>query len=232
MPNVGRPSAACFACKRMKVKCDEKKPACDRCTRANRECPGYGPKPDMFRYTDPKTGVTRKRRSSGKKSESPDQENAIEILHADQTPAPEIASTNILVVRSCPSSTIEEWTQRAICLFFWTHTSPCSDPSGGSGCLDFLEDYVSSGVREAYLYDALHAIAFSNLAHRVPTLSWIPEKALSYRAQALRSIQKTLCNAEEAKKDDVLIALFLLERAEVSEIFKPTNRMSSMIRSC
>ncbi|KAF7562640.1 hypothetical protein G7046_g1476 [Stylonectria norvegica] len=34
-------SRGCFSCIRMKVKCDEEKPQCQRCRRTRRKCPGY-----------------------------------------------------------------------------------------------------------------------------------------------------------------------------------------------
>ncbi|KAH8658069.1 hypothetical protein BX600DRAFT_62953 [Xylariales sp. PMI_506] len=34
-------SKGCLACRRMKVKCDETKPSCQRCERVRRKCPGY-----------------------------------------------------------------------------------------------------------------------------------------------------------------------------------------------
>lgn len=43
------------------MKCDELTPSCDRCTRANRVCPGYGPKPDRFRYQNPGAPSKKKR---------------------------------------------------------------------------------------------------------------------------------------------------------------------------
>lgn len=53
MPNTGRSSGACHACRRMKIKCGEERPGCTRCIRANRQCPGYSPNPDNFRYATP-----------------------------------------------------------------------------------------------------------------------------------------------------------------------------------
>ncbi|KAF2845075.1 hypothetical protein T440DRAFT_284488 [Plenodomus tracheiphilus IPT5] len=41
MPNVGRPSKGCKGCRERKVKCDQKRPSCSQCLRAQKECHGY-----------------------------------------------------------------------------------------------------------------------------------------------------------------------------------------------
>ncbi|RDW74650.1 Zn(II)2Cys6 transcription factor domain-containing protein [Aspergillus mulundensis] len=43
----GRRSIGCYTCRQRKVKCDAKRPACDRCTKFGRTCPGY---PDTFAF--------------------------------------------------------------------------------------------------------------------------------------------------------------------------------------
>lgn len=41
MVNTGRPSPACKACRARRLKCDQTKPACIKCIKAKRICPGY-----------------------------------------------------------------------------------------------------------------------------------------------------------------------------------------------
>jgi hypothetical protein len=41
MVNTGRPSPACKACRARRLKCDQTKPACIKCIKAKRPCPGY-----------------------------------------------------------------------------------------------------------------------------------------------------------------------------------------------
>ncbi|KAL4754500.1 hypothetical protein BDW72DRAFT_190089 [Aspergillus terricola var. indicus] len=43
----GRRSIGCYTCRQRKVKCDATRPACDRCTKFGRKCPGY---PDTFAF--------------------------------------------------------------------------------------------------------------------------------------------------------------------------------------
>ncbi|KAL8767379.1 MAG: hypothetical protein Q9203_001282 [Teloschistes exilis] len=41
MPHTGKPSGACQTCKQRHVKCDETRPACLKCIKSKRTCPGY-----------------------------------------------------------------------------------------------------------------------------------------------------------------------------------------------
>lgn len=41
MVNTGKPSGGCNLCRARRIKCDETKPACLKCMRAKRQCPGY-----------------------------------------------------------------------------------------------------------------------------------------------------------------------------------------------
>lgn len=41
MVNTGKPSSGCKLCRARRIKCDEAKPACMKCLRSKRQCPGY-----------------------------------------------------------------------------------------------------------------------------------------------------------------------------------------------
>lgn len=41
MVNTGKPSGGCKLCRARRIKCDETKPACLKCLRSKRQCPGY-----------------------------------------------------------------------------------------------------------------------------------------------------------------------------------------------
>lgn len=41
MVNTGKPSGACGVCRERRIKCDETKPTCLKCTRSGRTCSGY-----------------------------------------------------------------------------------------------------------------------------------------------------------------------------------------------
>lgn len=111
-----------------------------------------------------------------------------------------------------------DWEQHALKYFFYFHTIPqrarCGT-NGFIGYMGFLEDFCQNTTSGSYLHDALHAIALVSIAHRTD-LKWLPAKAMTYRASALNSLRQALSNEVEARSDNVLPALFLLERFEVS----------------
>ncbi|KAJ4146502.1 hypothetical protein NW754_001967 [Fusarium falciforme] len=64
MVNLG-PSKGCHTCKQRRVKCDEGKPACQRCIRIGRDCGGYQTKPVKLKF---KVQTTDTRQKSRKKT--------------------------------------------------------------------------------------------------------------------------------------------------------------------
>lgn len=63
MVNTGRPSPACKACRARRLKCDQTKPACNKCTRAKRVCPGYR-EPFEINFKDQTDLIIRKHERS------------------------------------------------------------------------------------------------------------------------------------------------------------------------
>ena len=228
MPNVGRPSGACHTCRRMKVKCGEEKPQCNRCVRANRRCPGYGPKREMFRHSsivsqgkpicqaasfqdigemlDMKV-VEAKRQEE--REQSPRTMNQEQDLQRRWSPVFNLSITT-------------NWEQEAPKLFFHFYTIAAESDNVYGGHMSLLEDYCYSHSHIPYLVDALRAVALIDTSHRT-SLQRLSEKAMSYRAKALCSLQQALCDKAEAKKDHVLLALFLLERFEVRPLLFPSD---------
>lgn len=220
MPNVGRPSGACHTCRRMKVKCGEEKPQCDRCLRANRRCPGYGPKPDMFRYSSTISqgrligqavafrdiGEMLEERLSETESQQDPEQYPKTIGYQQDFRRRQGSVLN--------ASMTSDWEQQAPKRFFHFYTITAESDNVYGGHMGLLEDYCNSYSHITYLLDALRAVALIDMSQRtsIPHLS---EKAMSYRANALYSLRQALYDKAEAKKDHVLLALFLLERFEV-----------------
>lgn len=59
MVNTGKPSSGCRLCRARRIKCDETKPACLKCQRSQRQCPGYGATSEA-RIRDQTQAVIRK----------------------------------------------------------------------------------------------------------------------------------------------------------------------------
>ena len=205
MPNVGKHSTGCFSCRRMKVRCDETKPSCLRCMRGKRLCPGYS---DGFVSVYPalkKKKIRQKAKStSPKSSPSPSK---------DQSCLADIGHRTWL---SWPRDTTEEWYDRSIKFFFYTNTHTRTQISGRvRRYLDLFEDHCSRSTSSAYLNEALKSAALANMAPRVPHVKWISDRAAVHHGKALEGIRKALGNDLSARSDDMLMALWCLEKAEV-----------------
>ena len=220
MPNVGRPSGACHTCKRMKVKCGEEKPQCNRCCRANRRCPGYGPKPEMFRHSSIVSQGKPAHRAASFRDTG--EVNGAQLVDAERQQEQKLSSRTAtpehdLQQKRSPVlnlSITADWEQQAPRLFFHFYTIATESDNIYGGHMSLLEDYCNSYSHIPYLLDALRAVALIDTSHRA-NLQPLCEKAMSYRAKALYSLQQALCDKAEARKDHVLLALFLLERFEV-----------------
>ena len=106
MPNTGKPSAGCFACRRMKIRCDEGRPSCQRCIRARRTCPGYR-EPTEGRFKSMNTSAKRSTLpGSARSSRSPRRTR----LDSDEDTVPGRA----LIARSPPT----DWEDAALQCFF------------------------------------------------------------------------------------------------------------------
>lgn len=220
MPNTGRPSGACHACKRMKVRCPEEKPACSRCIRANRLCPGYGPTAERFRYEDPANRV-----KPAKASED------LDVTPATSSRSESVSTSTSTDVTSPSTAMVQyqeghsgielhrmstDWEKHAFQFFIHAHALPGNIRYGyGTGFMDFLDDIVLSRNLPSYLEDSFRAAALTSIAHRT-NIQWLPAKAMSSRLSALAALRQALGNEMEAKSDEVLMSLFLLEHFEVS----------------
>lgn len=75
MVNTGKPSGACGVCRERRIKCDETKPVCLKCTRSGRTCSGYshGLKlRDQTQKTITKARLGKPRTSKGQRRSSED----------------------------------------------------------------------------------------------------------------------------------------------------------------
>ena len=59
MVNTGKPSNACFECRRRRIKCDASRPECEKCIKHRVKCPGY-PDKAGFRFREESTKVKKR----------------------------------------------------------------------------------------------------------------------------------------------------------------------------
>ncbi|KAI8935644.1 hypothetical protein NX059_007170 [Plenodomus lindquistii] len=224
MPNVGRPSKGCKNCRDRKVKCDQKRPSCSQCLRAQKECHGYrDPLSLMFknesvvvarkaerRYEElaRAKGENRRNRETevssvdnaytfGHETESSPGESNSELTPWSRYPMPES------VMRVLEPS-IEQLAQG----FFIANyvAQPGLIPRGQFEWVTELlcRDDVDEALRESV--NAASLAGFAN-AYKNPA---IMRKAQIAYGTALRSTNASLRVPELAVKDSVLVSVIML----------------------
>lgn len=206
----------------MKVKCGEERPACVRCSRANRECPGYPPRIHNFRYTQ--------RASSGRLIWTVEQHNTICPTKATQSGPSEAIEDSSLAGHGAaaalkarlqqhhtrlPPSVSTEWEPYALSYFFYFHTIPWESDTFFGGYMSSLETFCQDASRRSYLDHALRATALVSISHKTDS-KWPLLKAMTYRSEALIALFRVLSDQTEAGTDEALTALFLLDRLDAS----------------
>ncbi|KFA53237.1 hypothetical protein S40293_10083 [Stachybotrys chartarum IBT 40293] len=186
MPLRPRYSRGCFACRRMKVKCDEQKPQCRRCLVGRRKCPGF-PEVSNFVFMNADCSVSSSR--------------AIE-----HSPAAERARSPSVVK---PST---DWEQHAIAYFLDNFVLKNAQEET-RGYLQFLPGLILTRGNEVCLRDALLAVSMTSLANISSNPTMRLRSAQLY-GQALRSTSAALDCHEPGNNIPLLAAILLLQKRD------------------
>lgn len=197
-----RRSGGCHACRRMKVKCDETKPACTRCQRIGRACPGYREDDDLFRSMNE---TSEQRVRTAKARQSPDSESS-------NTPSSALPMRSRLP--SVPKTMATDLDHQAICHFFTTFTFPKDSRVGTTGHYEFLPDLCLEHPEATYLSEAIKACSLSNMANR-SSLGKLVQRARKYYGSSLLQLNAALADPKLAVSDEVLSTITLLALYEV-----------------
>ncbi|KAJ9417269.1 hypothetical protein QL093DRAFT_2409005 [Fusarium oxysporum] len=102
MVYCGKPSGGCSTCRRRKIRCDQKEPACTQCEKKNQPCPGYRNLVDLM-FRDESSHVIKKavktRARSNRLQKSPVSQ---ELASASTSPPP-----SVVTIKSPPTFTID-----------------------------------------------------------------------------------------------------------------------------
>lgn len=181
----------------MKVRCGEEKPSCRRCIDANRHCPGYGPAPDIFRYAKV---ASRNRASTDRANCATD--------GAEDTNSNAVSTTTL-----GENNLSTDWEAYGVSMFIHHYTVPkTSDIYRGH--MEALPDFYSANTGVSHLHNAMLSVSLALLAHHTANEDLI-RQARKHRSAAINELQYALKDKREASSDQVLLALFLLERFEV-----------------
>ncbi|KAF5590590.1 negative acting factor [Fusarium pseudocircinatum] len=102
MVYCGKPSGGCSTCRRRKIRCDQKEPACTQCEKKNQPCPGYRNLVDLM-FRDESSHVIKKavktRARSNQSQKSPVYQ---ELASASTSPPP-----SVVTIKSPPTFAID-----------------------------------------------------------------------------------------------------------------------------
>ena len=213
MPNTGRPSRGCQECKDRKVKvrlqppsdlklltsqpsqCDQAVPACHRCSRNDRRCPGYPSQSDViFRNRFSLAGGGSNGPSSNRRLGDGMQQSLL------------------------PSPISTDWRQQAIAMFFHDYIIGSKESKIDFGYLQDLPDVLSRAGDSSALSEAVSAVALTNLAHR-SSLPYLKSAGRQAYGRSLGLFNAVLREDTDVCSDQTLATVLCLDFYEVSSTF-------------
>lgn len=197
--------AGCRTCRRRRVKCDERHPACERCEKGRRECEGYA-RDHRFVDENARTERHAKRTAASKKSNSPSPSPPPESPTSKEIIEPPNLATP--VERSLGLSGFEQNIHISFLLENFLTGLPNPSP--------WLKIHAQDPSPSSQMsIRALGAVYFGK-AHR---LNGTTAHSLELYSKALVNLNHDLRDSEHASSISVLKSAMTLELYEVSHDF-------------
>ena len=194
-------SKGCYACRTMKVRCDEGKPECARCIRAGRRCPGYRDDSDVvFRSMNAVAAARSDRIEKRSEPSAETRGKGTTPSHRTKMPAP-----------YTPLSM--NWEEVALGHFFDSYIHICAGEE--PGYLDFLPDLLTKESGATHLKYSLIATSLASLGN-IQRLDRLQYRSQKMYGEALKLINAALKDPVEARKDSTLTSVVLLQKYEAS----------------
>jgi hypothetical protein len=209
MVNPGYRSNGCFNCRAMKVKCDEAQPACGRCTRTGRTCPGYGLDEDKFRSMNTSSEAKVQHRVRTKLGGSGVARSSSASSAERSLAYPYLPSS---VPRLAPPMSTD-WIGQSVALFFAEYVEAPDSLRSTWGFFEYLPDMyrTSSSI---HLTEAVKAAALANMAN-TSSIEHLNRMALRSYGKALQDLRAAINDNTRATADDTFAVLILLPVYEV-----------------
>ena len=185
MVNLGI-SRACLTCKTRKIRCDEGRPTCERCTKSKRTCLGYKGEVDT--------------RLQGRTSKFVNSKRAVLLPPAFQRPSPPL---NRLDMNWDPE------VRAAFIRFFSDFVLVPKDRSLTRGYFDGLEHLLTKAGLKSELFRATRIVALANAANTLGSYDLL-YKAHTQYSDTLVAFQKSLNDSTRCNNDEALMTAALL----------------------
>ncbi|KAL5443585.1 hypothetical protein PMIN07_001144 [Paraphaeosphaeria minitans] len=228
MPNIGRPSKACIACKQRKVKCSETSPKCRACARLGIICEWKDV--SVFRQQDDWAEKLVERRVKQAKLRRGD--IPASVVNSPTSP-PEACSS---VTRSTAWIAVEvpapgrplskqltsDMENAALYRFYMEYAYT----SGTCPFLYLVAPLYEEAWTPSCLHSAVHAVSMATMARQFKRHE-IMQKAEKWYGKALKNLAAALNQTAAAKHDGTLLAVALLGLYE-TVIFSGTPRRRNL----
>ncbi|KAH6988221.1 hypothetical protein BKA56DRAFT_578506 [Ilyonectria sp. MPI-CAGE-AT-0026] len=191
----GSLSSGCNRCRKRKIKCDGRRPACRRCELYRTTCPGYE-RPLVVRFhAGLRGGVSRD-----------------PVVGASSQPHHLIRRLSLLVNSNPTRQPQPSFEEESIMYFMHEH---CVQPGPDAvrGHLDFLQDMYQASNHDSCLRQATLATAYMSLSRHYKSSTLYLTARLHYGA-ALRAINRDLSASPKALKDEMLASIMILGMME------------------
>ncbi|KAF2756380.1 hypothetical protein EJ05DRAFT_63735 [Pseudovirgaria hyperparasitica] len=242
MVNPGKRSAGCYTCRKRRVKCDERKPTCARCEKANRQCAGYPAGTDLvFRnenHIAQRNALLDLNISKKKRATEPD-------LAVDSSSG----AGQIVIFDQRPESTSEisyVWTPP----YSRTPLPPSSvlemkvlPPNGGHVmlCHMYMTEKTSQNLSLRLARDLqLQAAPTSALNPLAESIAWINApvgydhrhvifNATKLYNKAITSLRRTIASPTPAPLNETMVIILWMTKAEMA--ISPPDAVGSVVLS-
>ena len=215
---MGALTLGCRICKRRKVRCDGKKPKCDRCSRLGIDCPGFAPR---LRFVDERGRIQRSMSSSRNQArEFATAEDKFMIARHPyqkqysyaQAASPASVISDFLSLKPFEDNIMISY----LCFKLVGHGDSNSSTTASISQCAIPKQWVSelttiAGRPRHKSWDALAAVVFGR-AHNDQKVVC---RALTTYGQALSELRGRLSNPDEWAADSMLAAITALYMHEV-----------------
>ena len=208
------------------LKCDQIFPACGRCTRAARVCPGYRDETDLnFRdmslHAQIRVHSRVRDRKSRREGKSASKSPAGDRSDLEGNPGPSTSKVAVRVKSEAPVwpviSTINiDWEAEATQVFFSDYIIYSYGPGLAGGYLEFLPELCHEQSDCPCLMNALVAVSSAHVASQ-SSMTWLSVKARKSYGKALSLLNGVLQDPDQAQQDSTLATVVLLSLYEVSQ---------------
>ena len=244
MPNSGRPSRGCHACRTRKIKCDETRPSCQRCLTTDRVCPGYRDTSDLtfrdMRSTAERKVQTRVRERTNQRQAEEDSLSTPSISRRPSLQKERSSSTNTSAIIGRTSASISpdragpslsgvpkavdlDWKSLSLDHFFLDYVLRVRRIGSMPGHLDFLPEMCREQPRNSCLMEGLYAVALARIAKQSSLTHFAMQARRSY-GRALTLLNAALRDTKQAKQDSTLTTVSMLSMYEVRRIHECDKR--------